>query len=34
VKNNAIFAARVCQRGDTAADVPTILDRIGNAIPA
>jgi hypothetical protein len=34
VKNNVIFAARVCQRGDTGADVPTILDRIGNAIPA
>jgi hypothetical protein len=34
VKNNAIFAARVCQRGDTGADVPTILDRIGNSVPA
>ncbi len=34
VKNNVIFAARVCQRGDTGADVPTILDRIGNAVPA
>ena len=34
VKNNAIFAVRVCQRGDTGPDVPTILDRIGNAIPA
>jgi hypothetical protein len=29
-----IFAARVCQPGDAGADVPTILDRIGNSIPA
>jgi hypothetical protein len=34
VKNNVIFAVRVCQRGDTGADVPTILDRLGNSIPA
>jgi glucose dehydrogenase len=34
VKNNVIFAARVCQRGDTGAGVPTILDRIGNSFPA
>jgi hypothetical protein len=34
VKNNVIYAARVCQRGDTGAAVPTILDRIGNSIPA
>jgi hypothetical protein len=34
VKNNVIFAARVCQRGDTGADVTTILNRIGNEIPA
>lgn len=34
VKNNVIYAARVCQRGDTGADVPTILDRIGTSIPA
>ncbi len=34
VKNNVIYAARVCQRGDAAAAVPTILERLGNAIPA
>lgn len=33
VKNNVIYAARVCQRGDTGAGVPTILDRIGTLIP-
>jgi hypothetical protein len=30
VKNNVIFAVRVCQRGDTAADVPTLLDKMGS----
>jgi hypothetical protein len=34
VKNNVIFAVRVCQRGDAGADVPTMLDRIGNSVPA
>ncbi|WIM89102.1 sensor domain-containing protein [Candidatus Mycobacterium wuenschmannii] len=34
VKNNVIFAVRVCQRGDSGAAVPTILDRLGNSIPA
>jgi hypothetical protein len=34
VKNNVIFAARVCQRGDTGADVSTILDRIASSFPA
>jgi hypothetical protein len=34
VKNNVIFAARVCQRGDTGPDVGIILDRIGSEIPA
>jgi hypothetical protein len=34
VKNNVIFAARVCQRGDTGADVPTILDRMASWFPA
>jgi hypothetical protein len=34
VKNNVVFAARVCQRGDTGADVPTILDRMAGWFPA
>jgi hypothetical protein len=34
VKNNVLFAVRVCQRGDTGADISTILDRIGAEVPA
>ena len=34
LKNNVVFAARVCQRGDTGADVPTILDRMASWFPA
>jgi hypothetical protein len=30
VKENVILAARVCQRGDTGTDVPTILDRMSS----
>ncbi len=30
VKNNVVFAARVCRGGDTGADVPTILDRMAS----
>jgi hypothetical protein len=34
VKNNVKFAARECQLGDTGDDIPTLLDRIGNSVPA
>jgi len=31
---SVVFAARVCQRGDTGAEVPTILDGMASWFPA